>query len=189
MDNTVAAAVVIVALVALAAIAVWIYKGRRTERLRRQFGPEYDRMLATRRGRREIEDELEGRARRVKGLRLRELEPGDRDDFAARWWTIQRDFAEDPARAVEDADTLVRDVMRARGYPADDFEQCASDISVQHAALVEPYRQAHAVARAAHSGQASTEDLRQATVYYRTLFGELLGERARKREVRDERAA
>jgi hypothetical protein len=77
--------------------------------------------------------------------------------------------------AVSHADKLVQEVMTARGYPMGDFEQRAADISVDHAAVVDNYRAAHAVAVRDRSNQASTEDLRQAMVHYRALFEELLG--------------
>ena len=55
-----------------------------------------------------------------------------------------------------------------------DFEHRAADISVEHPTVVEAYRSARAIAVRDQQGQASTEDLRKAIVYYRTLFDELL---------------
>jgi hypothetical protein len=66
--------------------------------------------------------------------------------------------------------------MEARGYPVGDFEQRAADVSVDHPTVLEHYRAAHEIARRHAQGQASTEDLRQAMVNYRTLFAELLEE-------------
>ena len=66
-------------------------------------------------------------------------------------------------------------VLGERGYPVEDFEQQADDISVEHPDVVENYRAAHALALANDQGLASTEDLRQAFVHYRSLFAELLG--------------
>jgi hypothetical protein len=65
--------------------------------------------------------------------------------------------------------------MRSRGYPVEDFEQRAGDLSVEHPALVENYRAAHEIARRRAQGQAGTEDLRSAFIGYRALFKELLG--------------
>ena len=65
--------------------------------------------------------------------------------------------------------------MRERGYPVEDFEQQAADVSVDHPDVVEHYRAAHAIH--ASDEQPSTEDLRQALVHYRALFDELLGGR------------
>jgi hypothetical protein len=76
---------------------------------------------------------------------------------------------------VGDADRIVTAVMRDRGYPVDDFEQRAADVSVDHPVVVESYRVAHAISRASAENRAGTEDLRQAMRHYRALFGELLG--------------
>jgi len=69
--------------------------------------------------------------------------------------------------------------MRDRGYPvADEFEQRAADVSVDHPEVVEHYRAAHEISGRATTGEASTEDLRQAMVHFRGLFVELLGDAA-----------
>ena len=73
-----------------------------------------------------------------------------------------------------EADRLVIAVLRERGYPMDDFEQRAADISVDHPDVVENYRAAHGISLANDQDRASTEDLRQAMVHYRTLFERLL---------------
>ena len=91
------------------------------------------------------------------------------------WETLQARFVDDPSGAVVQADTLVQRVMKERGYPIDDFDQRAADISVEHPDLVERYRTADGIARANERGTASTEDLRQSVRHYRALFEELLG--------------
>jgi hypothetical protein len=77
---------------------------------------------------------------------------------------------------VTDADRLLGDVMSTRGYPVGDFEQRAADISVDHPLVLENYRAAHESALRQTQGKASTEDLRQAMIHYRTLFEELVRE-------------
>jgi hypothetical protein len=64
--------------------------------------------------------------------------------------------------------------MKARGYPVDDFEQRAADISVEHPGVVANYRAAHDIAVRRSQGKADTEDLRSALIGYRSLFDELL---------------
>jgi hypothetical protein len=66
--------------------------------------------------------------------------------------------------------------MSTRGYPVTDFEQRAADISVDHPLVIDNYRKAHDIALRQTRGQASTEDLRQAMIHYRTLFEDLAGE-------------
>ena len=82
------------------------------------------------------------------------------------------------AVAVSEANTLIKEVMQARGYPVGDFEERAADLSVDHADVVSHYRAARDLATRNERGKASTEDLRQAVVHYRALFQELLEEPA-----------
>jgi hypothetical protein len=75
---------------------------------------------------------------------------------------------------VATADSLIQSVMADRGYPVEDFEQRASDVSVDHPQVVENYRHGHRLAQASASGDDSTENLRQAMRHYRALFDELV---------------
>lgn len=164
------------AAVVAAGLATWLsLRKRRTERLRTQFGgTEYTRAVAERGSRRQAEAVLDGRAERVEGLHIRPLAPADRTRFIDSWARVQARFVDGPGGAVTDADQLLGDVMSARGYPVSDFEQRAADISVDHPLVLENYRAAHETALRQMRGQASTEDLRQAMIHYRTLFEELV---------------
>ena len=119
---------------------------------------------------------LEERAQRVEGFHVRPLAAGDRARFVESWREVQARFVDGPAGAVTAADQLLGDVMSTRGYPVSDFEQRAADISVDHPLVLENYRTAHEIALRQTQGQASTEELRQAMVHYRTLFEELVSE-------------
>ncbi len=140
----------------------------------RRFGPEYERALSEHGDRRRAEAVLEKRAERIQHLEIRRLPREQRDLFLDRWRATQTKFVDDPRGAVTEADRLVGEVMSARGYPVADFEQQAADLSVEHPMVVENYRAAHEIAVRHERGQASTEDLRQAMVYYRRLFEDLL---------------
>jgi hypothetical protein len=83
---------------------------------------------------------------------------------------------DDPKSALGEADELVTEVMSERGYPMDDFDQRAADVSVSHPRVVEDYRAAHGISERVGSNDATTEDMRQALVHYRALFSELLEE-------------
>jgi hypothetical protein len=108
-------------------------------------------------------------------LDIRELAPQDREQYASRWQRVQRHFVDEPVRAVGAADNLVREVMHARGYPVDDdFERRAADISVDHPEVVRHYRVAHEISVRTTRRATDREDLRQAMVHFRALFGELL---------------
>jgi hypothetical protein len=169
-------AIVIVAILIIAA-ALWSRR-RRSEHLKDQFGPEYDRAVEAKGGRGNAEADLAEREKRVEKLDIRPLEPAERREFIQRWTDVQTRFVDDPARAVAFADALLGEVMKARGYPVTDFEQRAGDISVDHPTVVEHYRKAHDIALRHGRGQASTEDLRQAMIHYRALFDDLVGAQA-----------
>jgi hypothetical protein len=172
-------AIVIVAIIviALIVVALLLMRQRRSQQLQQGFGPEYERTVEERGGdRREAEAELRERQERRQKFEVRELEPHARDEYAERWRAAQRRFVDEPAPAVGQADALVMEVMRDRGYPvADEFDQRAADVSVDHPEVVEHYRAAHDISGRATAGDASTEDLRQAMVHFRALFVELLG--------------
>jgi hypothetical protein len=168
---------VIVALVVLAIIGVvaWSYtRKQRSEQLRGQFGPEYERTVQQYQDPRLAEATLEDRRRRVEQLQIRPLPRDERERYDAAWHQVQVRFVDDPVGAMTQADHLVSDVMQARGYPVGDFETRAADISVDHAQVVDHYRAAHAIAQRAEYGQATTEELRQGLMHYRALFADLL---------------
>jgi len=169
------AAVIIV--VAVIAVLGWFYsRRRRSQALRDRFGPEYDRVLRQEHNVRKAEGVLEFRAERRKKLPIRALDQAARDEFSRRWTDVQSKFVDDPKGAVGEADALIIEVMKARGYPMSDFDQRAADISVDHPLVVDHYRAAHTITLNHNRGKASTEDLRKAMVHYRALFDELLNE-------------
>jgi hypothetical protein len=167
--------VVIAAAVLVLAVGVWTLAAwRRRTQLRERFGPEYERLLAERGDRREAESELLGRQKRREEMDIHPLDPSARDNYAIAWREIQARFVDGPAVAVKEANGLVTEVMRDRGYPIEDFDQRSADISVDYPVVVENYRAAQAITLRNEEGKASTEDLRQAMVHYRSLFSSLL---------------
>ena len=181
MSTTALVAVIVFVVIVVAGIATWLFLGkRRTGRLRGRFGgAEYDRAMEEGGSRRHAEAGLDQRTKRVESFHVQPLAPGDRTRFEESWRRIQARFVDGPAAAVGEADQLLGDVMSTRGYPVSDFEQRAADISVDHPLVLENYRTAHGIALRQTKGQATTEDLRQAMIHYRTLFEDLVGEAAR----------
>jgi hypothetical protein len=174
---------IIIAILAVLVVGALLYaaRERRTRRLREGFGPEYQRTVEARGDRRAAESDLLERERRREKLEIRELQPEVREHYAERWVAAQRRFVDEPESAVAEADALVSEVMRTRGYPvADEFERRAADVSVDHPDVVEHYRAAHDVSVRTRQGETSTEDLRQAMVHFRALFKELLGDDGRE---------
>ena len=167
---------VIAVVVIVVAAAGWYWARKtRTQRLRRRFGQEYDRTVRQQGDLNRAEAALEARAKRVERLHIRSLNEDDQRRFSNAWREVQTRFVDDPDGAVTAADRLVGEVMSTRGYPVGDFEQRVEDISVDHPNVVMNYRAAREVAEQHAAGRASTEDLRQAMVHYRSLFSELLG--------------
>lgn len=164
---------VVVLVVAAAAVWQWTVR-RRTEQLREQFGPEYDRAVRDADSRREGESELAARQERHEELELRPLPSAARDRYLDDWRAVQAQFVDDPRAAVGSADGLIQSVMRDRGYPVDDFDQRASDLSVDHADVVEHYREGHRLATEGARDGDSTENLRLAMRHFRALFEELV---------------
>jgi hypothetical protein len=173
--------VIIMAAIAAGAALVWYLQQQRSRRLRERFGPEYERARTQLGDVRRAEATLAAREHRVQKLHIRALAAADVSHFAEVWRHVQTLFVDDPGGAIREADHLVNEVMRAKGYPVADFEQRAADISVDHPQVVEHYRAARAIAERNDAGKASTEDLRQAVIHYRALFDDLLEQKPSER--------
>lgn len=165
---------VVLAIVAAAFAVAQQRKRQQRQFLQDRFGPEYERAYAEH-GRASLaERELLARQKRVERFQLRDLSEKELADFSAGWSQAQVRFVDEPNFAVRQADELIKALMAARGYPVENFEQRVADLSVGHANVVQHYRAARALADANREGRANTEELRQAFVHYRALFGELL---------------
>jgi hypothetical protein len=185
-----AAIVGILVAVIVVGVAAWYVamQRRRTQDLRTLYGPEYTRTVSQVGDQRRAEDELVRRQERVDALEIRPLSAEQRGAFTQQWRNVQAMFVDDPRGAVTRADGLVEEVMKTRGYPVSDFDQRAADLSVHHGRVVENYRAAREIAIRHRRGMATTEDLRQAMVYYRELFQDLLEDREHMTERPVERA-
>ncbi len=173
----------IVLVVVVLAFGVYlVLRERRSQRLRSRFGPEYSRTIQETGSRTEAESKLQERARRVETFHIRPLSREAKIRYLSSWQSVQAEFVDDPQQAIRRADSLLGDVMAARGYPVSDFEQRADDLSVDHPEVVQNYRAAHRIALRHERGQADTEELRQAMIHYRTLFEELVAESEAVRE-------
>ena len=170
--------ILIAAIVVVAAGAVIVARSARSrsrsEGLRERFGPEYERTVGEADDQRAAEEELADRERKRERLDIVPLSPEKQERYAEDWQTVQTAFVDNPSSAVGDADRLVTQVMRERGYPIDDFDQRAADISVDHPEVVDNYRAAHGIYLSQKEGDVGTEEQRQAFVHYRALFAELL---------------
>ena len=177
MDNNLLILLAVVAILIVGGMIFYNNK-RRSDHLRERFGSEYQRQVEEAGSRSKGEADLAEREKRVSKLTIQPLSPADQDRFLDRWTKVQATFVDDPERSVDYADALLAEVMSARGYPVSDFEQRAGDISVDHPNVVQHYRAGHDIALRHSRGEASTDDLRQALIHYRSLFEELVTERA-----------
>ena len=157
--------------------AAWQWAtARRTSHLREQFGPEYDRVARRTGRRRDVEDELSSREARREELDIHPLPPSSRERYLESWRGVQARFVDDPRDALGSADALLQEAMSERGYPVENFEQRADDVSVDHPEVVQNYREGHRLAHAPAVDGDETENLRRAMQHYRALFEELVGD-------------
>ena len=176
MNSTYYIIIVVAVLVIAGLILAPIFaRRRRSQNLRNKFGSEYDHTVEVAGDEKKAEAELKEREKRVKSLNILPLSASDRERYLVDWADVQSKFVDEPGQAILDADRLIMEVMQLRAYPLADFEQRAADISVIYPNLVSNYRAARTIAVKNEQQLADTEELRQAMIYYRSLFEELLG--------------
>jgi len=173
--------IIAISAVAIAGLAWYVWQQRQSKVFAERYGPEYQRVVSETGSRRRAEAELRHREERVEHLEIRPLTAQQQTEYMRQWRATQARFVDDPAGAIREADVLVEDVMKTRGYPVSDFDQRAADLSVHHPRVVDNYRGARDIARRHRRGDATTEDLRRAMVYYRDLFEDLLEDREHAR--------
>jgi hypothetical protein len=174
--NSAAVIVIVLILIVAVVLGVVLARRRRSTQLQEHFGPEYERSVSEASGdRRAAESALSERQQRRQQFDVRELDPEERSRFRGSWNEIQRGFVDDPRQSLHSADLFVAEIMRARGYPADeDFDRRADDLSVDHPRVVQHYREARRVRDA--GGEVDTENQRTAFTSYRSLVDALLGD-------------
>jgi hypothetical protein len=166
--------VAVILLIVGGLLGMAIMRAQRTKRLKDRFGPEYEHAMERAGDKRKAEDELEARLARVENLNIRSLNAEEVNRFALEWQSIQAEFVDKPAVSVQKASKLIREVMSARGYPVEDFDQRTADISVDYPDLVTNYRELHSIASKGEREKINTEEMRQAMVYGRELFESLV---------------
>ena len=164
--------VVIAALIIGGLLGLVIGHRQRTKKLQERFGPEYEHAISELGDKRQAEQELAARLDHVKALDIRPLSAAEIDRFTSRWQAAQTQFVDEPLAATQKADQLIAEVMQAKGYPVEDFEQQAADISVDYPELVMDYRGLHLIA--VKDEEVGTEEMRQAMLHGRALLENLV---------------
>jgi len=167
----------IVALVAIAVLIVGfvIYDRTRTQRLRQRFGPTYDQTVSELGNRRRAESRLQKREARATELRSHPMDPADQERFQMMWKRCQARFVDAPAGAVEEADDLLAQIMKSRGYIADTLYERTADVAAAFPQHADRYRQACEIVERHRRSPLSTDQLRTAFLHYRDLFEDLIG--------------
>jgi hypothetical protein len=165
---------VLIVVVMGAILAPIFARRKRSDRFHDKFGPEYDRTVENAGTEKKAQKELIARRKHVETLNIRPLTVNERERYQVDWAAVQGKFVDQPAKATQEADHLIMEVMALRAYPVSDFDQRAADISVNYPTLVTNYRAAREIALKNTKQKADTEELRHALIYYRSLFDELL---------------
>lgn len=164
-----------VAVLLVGGVLGMMYAGRqRTKNLMERFGPEYDRAVNELGTKSAAEAELKARVDHVEGLNLRPLSEDQEKRFVEEWRLIQAMFVDSPDQAVREADHLVKEVMIAKGYPAEDFDHRIADLSVDFPAITANYRKIKEIKANQGQNGLTTEEMRQAMILCRSLFDDLL---------------
>jgi hypothetical protein len=177
VTTTVIAIIVVVAVLVVAGVVALVLRNRRHNRLRDQFGGEYDRTVDDAGSKRAAARELQERKARHDELEIVPLDPMQAQRFREEWRLVQERFVDTPAESVASAHRLLRDALVARGYPTRDDDDRVAMLSVDHADVLDRYRQGMRTEQAwRDAGKTTTEDLRQAMQHYRAVFERVVGE-------------
>ena len=174
---------VVVAFVIGGMLGMLMNRRQRTKRLQEKFGPEYERVVNETGDARQAENDLQERLDHVKALDIRRLSADEIDRFTSDWQLTQAEFVDEPLAALQKSDRLIREVMKAKGYPVEDFEQRVADISVDYPDLVADYRGLHLIALKGDDEEVSTEEMRQAMIHGRALFEKLVNKESKESEM------
>lgn len=185
-NTTVIILAVVVAFIIGGMLGMLMNRRQRTKRLQEKFGPEYERTVSEIGNARQAENDLEARLDHVRTLDIRPLSADEIHHFRNEWQLTQAEFVDEPLAAMQKSDRLIREVMKAKGYPVEDFEQRVADISVDYPELVADYRGLHLIALKGANEAVNTEEMRQAMIHGRALFENLVNKEAHREDVHEQ---
>jgi type II secretory pathway pseudopilin PulG len=171
--------IAIIVIVVILAIAFGVYRYMQQQKVAtasQRFGTEYDRTVQQYGGdKNKAASALQEKEDELQRVTIHPLSTEQREQYAQEWHDVQAKFVDDPGGAVTDADALITEVLTTLGYPADRFGNREDVASVKYPDVADNYRTAHAIAQRQESGEATTEDLRNAMLGFRSLFDQLVG--------------
>jgi cell division protein FtsL len=185
MSNTTLLVIILIAVVVVVAllVAFFVFRRRRKqreqqgrqERARREYGPEYERLVEERGSEREAERELRQRRERVES-EVRPLSEESRRRYEERWRRVEQSFVDDPMGSLDAADRVVAEILVERNFPTDSRQEASEGVGVMHSEVVEDFREAQRVYQDATGsrGEADLEKMRQAIQKYRSVYEHLI---------------
>ena len=157
----------------------------RRARLRRQFGPEYDRLVEKLGSRRKADAELAERQRRVQALSIRELSPEQRASYSGDGlWCRSGSWIPRPKPWAPRTRSSGTSCATA-ATPSTTRSPVRHALTVYHGRSLEGYRKVQDL----RAESATTEQLREAMIHYRALFEDLTGLREAHGEPAGDRVA
>ncbi|PKN99518.1 MAG: hypothetical protein CVU42_07335 [Chloroflexi bacterium HGW-Chloroflexi-4] len=170
--------ITVVAILVLFGIVLGIgsfVRRRNNKNFQAQYGEEYNLSVKKMGSEKKAQAELRGREKHMQTMDIRSLTDAEQEQYHTEWAAVQSDFVNEPGKAIGAADHLIMEVMQLRNYPVSDFNQRAADVSIRYPELVKEYRAAREIAIKNTDQKATTEEMRQAMISYRSLFERLVG--------------
>lgn len=169
MQNSEIVAMAVAGVVILSLAGLLIYAWRRTRLSRDHFRP-----VVQTGDRRKAESALARHEHRVPYLEIRPLSVSDQQRFSQQWMLCQTQFVDDPEGAVEAVDRLLTEVIRARGYSADDQHERMANMTAAYPQHATRYRIADELLTRHRCGGGSMQVLSKAFVHCRELLADIL---------------
>ncbi|MBW3670241.1 MAG: hypothetical protein KY432_01065 [Acidobacteria bacterium] len=112
---------------------------------------------------------------RAESLQIHPLSSDQRARYASEWEGVEARFVERPTAAVMEADELMLEILRQKGYPIRSFDVLMDDLSIRNPELVDDFRASHEVIDSDKPLDMTTEELRKAMLHYRNIYDRLVG--------------
>ena len=176
MVMTIVVTLIVAAVLIVTSAGGWLRYERR--KLRASFGPEYETVAREHDTPRQVDRELRRRKNMHAELSVQEISEQEREYFTSSWENLQGGFLDSPSVSLVSAEQLIARLLDAKGYPGADSDEQLALLSVEHAEPLADYRAAQQISKHAKADpeSTSTEELRQALVFYHALFNELLAD-------------